>query len=180
MAIVKLEGQEVPIPDELAATDEQLRASLAPFYPEMASGEIKRETRADGQVVISVVKRAGTKGLASGDVEALPPAPVRSGLTGPIINLLEVEPEQMNPSMVVIWGLMQVQDSDNVTANIGKFLAADFGKISIEYLKEVWELSDKAEDNIKEVLNSLKQDWDVWKTFLPQAISNYEDLPVGF
>jgi hypothetical protein len=59
--IVILEGQETPISDEVATTDQTLRDALTPFYPEVATAEIKREEK-DGTTYIHIVKRAGTKG----------------------------------------------------------------------------------------------------------------------
>ncbi|WP_013334882.1 hypothetical protein [Gloeothece verrucosa] len=52
---IDIHGQTINLPDEL--TDEQIRAAFAPYYPEIATAELKR----DGQTV-KVIKRAGTKG----------------------------------------------------------------------------------------------------------------------
>lgn len=56
-----LEGQEIPLADEIAATDETLRNTFVAFYPELGTADIKREEK-DGVVEIRMVKRAGTKG----------------------------------------------------------------------------------------------------------------------
>ena len=55
------EGQDVPLPADIAASDDLIRKALSPFYPDVANAEIKRETK-DGASVITVVKRAGPKG----------------------------------------------------------------------------------------------------------------------
>jgi hypothetical protein len=58
---VKIEGQEIPLPEEIGATDEGVKKALAPFYPDVANALITRVEK-DGEVTITVVKRAGTKG----------------------------------------------------------------------------------------------------------------------
>jgi len=55
------EGQDVPLPADIAARDDLIRKALSPFYPDVANAEIRRETK-DGASVITVVKRAGPKG----------------------------------------------------------------------------------------------------------------------
>lgn len=65
MATIKLEGQEIQLPDAIAQNDEQLKLALTPFYPEMANADIRRETNPKtGQLTVSLVKRAGPKGAA--------------------------------------------------------------------------------------------------------------------
>ncbi len=55
------EGQDVPLPADVAASDDLIRKALSPFYPDVASADIRRETK-HGVSVITVVKRAGPKG----------------------------------------------------------------------------------------------------------------------
>ena len=62
MPILKIDGQELELDEAMAASDELLRQGLAPFYPFMQNALIERKTDKDGQLVIEVVKRAGTKG----------------------------------------------------------------------------------------------------------------------
>ena len=59
---VNLDGQTIQLPAEIAASDDLIRKALAPFYPNVASAEIRRETK-DGVTVISIIKRAGPKGV---------------------------------------------------------------------------------------------------------------------
>ena len=59
---VKIEGQTIPLPEEIAKDDEGVKRALAPYYPEAANAMITRVTK-DDTVEITVVKRAGTKGL---------------------------------------------------------------------------------------------------------------------
>ena len=58
---VLVEGQTIPVPDEIGASDEAVKRALAPFYPEVANALITRVEK-DGVVTINVVKRAGSKG----------------------------------------------------------------------------------------------------------------------
>lgn len=60
-AVVKIEGQEFPLPVSVAASDELLKAALSPHYPSIKNAQISRETRA-GQMIVSIVKRAEHKG----------------------------------------------------------------------------------------------------------------------
>ncbi len=61
-AVVKIEGQEFPLPVSVAASDELLKAALSPHYPSIKNAQISRETRA-GQIIVSIVKRAEHKGI---------------------------------------------------------------------------------------------------------------------
>lgn len=72
--IVKLEGQDIPLTDEVAATDDRVRAALAPFYPDVANAEIQRKQEGE-QTIITIVKRAGPKGTAGQVQSALLDAP---------------------------------------------------------------------------------------------------------
>lgn len=58
---IVIEGQTIPIPEEIGADDEMVRKTLAPFYPDAANAMITR-VKKDGLTTINVVKRAGTKG----------------------------------------------------------------------------------------------------------------------
>lgn len=65
-AVVKIEGQEVPLPVSVAASDELLKTALSPHYPSIKNAQISRETRA-GQMIVSIVKRAEHKGGSRGE-----------------------------------------------------------------------------------------------------------------
>ncbi len=60
-AVVKIEGQQFPLPVSVAADDELLKSALSPPYPSIKNAQISRETRA-GQMIVSIVKRAEHKG----------------------------------------------------------------------------------------------------------------------
>lgn len=59
---VVIEGQTIPVPEEIGTSDEAVKRALTPFYPEAASAMITRVEK-DGVTTISVVKRAGSKGM---------------------------------------------------------------------------------------------------------------------
>ncbi len=61
-AIVKIEGQEFPLPVSVAADDSLLKTALSPHYPSIKNAQISRETRA-GQMIVSIVKKAEHKGI---------------------------------------------------------------------------------------------------------------------
>jgi len=64
-AVVKIEGQEFPLPVSIAAEDDLLKAALSPHYPSIKNANISRETRL-GEMIVSIVKKAEHKGGDSG------------------------------------------------------------------------------------------------------------------
>lgn len=109
MALVKLtgDGQEIPMSDEIAKSDELLKRALAPFYPEVANALIKRET-VEGQLIVSLVKQAGSKGafqlsstVASPEILLLPDsANLVSSITSPTKDEVTFALEGELPSLV--------------------------------------------------------------------------------
>jgi hypothetical protein len=89
--IVKLEGQDIPLTDEIAATDDRVRAALAPFYPDVANAEIQRKQEGE-QTIITIVKRAGPKG-ASDEVR----------------RVLVAAPRYLNPAVALCLELQKVE-----------------------------------------------------------------------
>ena len=60
--IIKIEGQEIDIPEEVGALeDADLKRALTPMFPGSANSKIERAEK-DGTVTITVVKLAGAKG----------------------------------------------------------------------------------------------------------------------
>ncbi len=45
MAIIKIEGQEIPLDAAIAADDNLLKTALSPYYPSIKNAQITRETR---------------------------------------------------------------------------------------------------------------------------------------
>lgn len=70
MFTIKIEGTEIPMEAEMCKTDETLKAALAPFYPAVTNADIKRAGN-----VITITKRAGSKGAVSDVVASLGAAP---------------------------------------------------------------------------------------------------------
>ncbi len=64
-AVVKIEGQEFPLPVSIAAEDDLLKAALSPHYPSIKNAQISREIRL-GEMIVSIVKKAEHKGGDSG------------------------------------------------------------------------------------------------------------------
>ncbi|EDX74159.1 hypothetical protein MC7420_4144 [Coleofasciculus chthonoplastes PCC 7420] len=61
MPKILLEGQEIILTPEQAATDQAITDTLLPFYPDIANATFKR-TENEGETLIEIVKRPGTKG----------------------------------------------------------------------------------------------------------------------
>ena len=96
---VSVEGQTIPVPEEIGASDESVKRALAPFYPEVANALITRTVKAlpdgkDSHTTITVVKRAGSKGT-SNPIEFLLACP---GCKNPAIALYEeISAQDMDP-----------------------------------------------------------------------------------
>jgi hypothetical protein len=63
--LVRIDGGDpFPIDDESAATDDALKATLAPFYPLVANAKIVRPAKVkEGEpTIITITKQAGPKG----------------------------------------------------------------------------------------------------------------------
>lgn len=60
-AVVKIEGQEIPLDVAIAIDDYLLKTALSPHYPSIKNAQITRETRS-GQMIVSIVKKAEHKG----------------------------------------------------------------------------------------------------------------------
>ena len=94
MVTIQIDGQNFPLPDEIAAQDDLLKAALAPFVPWIANAQIDRKEK-DGQALVSIVKRADWKG---------------SGFA--VVDALIASPDAMNPA-VALWMEMQGQLDTN-------------------------------------------------------------------
>ena len=66
--IILVEGQSIPMPEEIAADDGKLKAALAPYFPGVSNSTIKRdaavkdEATGEESITVTVIKQAGTKG----------------------------------------------------------------------------------------------------------------------
>lgn len=99
MPILKIDGQELELDEAMAASDELLRQGLAPFYPFMQNALIERKTDKDGQLVIEVVKRAGTKGAIT-----------------PLSVLIDAK-EEVNQALALAWILKRQEAAGEIEAS---------------------------------------------------------------
>lgn len=86
-AKIRFEGQELSIAEEVASDDAKLRAALVTVYPSISTAEIHR-TREDGTLVVTAVKRAGSKG---GEDSA----------QARVLATLAAAPEHVNPAIAL-------------------------------------------------------------------------------
>jgi len=92
MATVKVEGTSLEMPDEICKTDKGLTDALIQFYPGVANADFKREKNGD-QTVITVTKKAGTKGTFAHVLAALNAAPES---ISPVLMLQETPPAKLS------------------------------------------------------------------------------------
>jgi hypothetical protein len=60
--IASIEGQPIPLPENVALDDGKIKAALAPYFPAAANSKIMRSEPVDDVVTVTVIKQAGTKG----------------------------------------------------------------------------------------------------------------------
>ena len=58
-------GQQFTLEDDIAADDTQVVEILRESYPQLGTPTIRRETAADGTLIVTVIKRPGSKGRTS-------------------------------------------------------------------------------------------------------------------
>lgn len=75
--LIEIEGQKIPVDENIARDDDLLRKLFAPYYPDAANARIDRE---QGEL-IKIIKTAGTKG------------------NGSILETLLTAPEEVNPAV---------------------------------------------------------------------------------
>ena len=63
MAVIKIEGQEFELEAVLAEDDSLLKTVLQPHFSGVENANITREVK-DGQLIVSIVKRAQHKGAS--------------------------------------------------------------------------------------------------------------------
>lgn len=130
MALIKIstDGVEFEIADDVARDDRHLREALAPFYPELANAEINRSEE-DGKLIVTVTKRAGTKGAGASDV----------------LVALHAAPEEINPAVVLQRRLTRIEEQGRL----------DLRKI-LRLQPEIRRAVEEGERQIKEYSASLK------------------------
>lgn len=92
---IKLEGQDIAVPEEIGASDELLTRALAPVFPGVANAQIKRvlDPENDQHTLVEVIKRAGTKG---NDCVALQRLIQCTGGMNPAVKYYMEHPENVN------------------------------------------------------------------------------------
>lgn len=100
-AKIRYEGQEVSLPETIAADDTTLRAALCTVWPSITTAEISR-TREDGTLIVSCAKKAGSKGGCAEVAAQLAAAPERRNSAVPLAEeLLELTRlQQLSPQML--------------------------------------------------------------------------------
>ncbi len=102
MIQVNIDGQNFPLPDEVGSQDELLRAALAPFVPWIANAQIQRREEG-GNTVVTVIKRADTKGAASAVFTALVAAPQEMNPAVELWLKLQEEVKLDDPGAMLEW-----------------------------------------------------------------------------
>lgn len=103
MITITIDGQQFPLPEEIAAQDDLLKAALAPFVPWIVNAQIER-TEKDGAMVVNVVKRADWKGYTLSKAEGYTLSEAEGN--SPIIAALIASPDETNPA-VALWQQLQ-------------------------------------------------------------------------
>jgi hypothetical protein len=94
--VVTIEGQKIPLPDEIGSDDVKVRQALAPYFPDAATALITRTEKA-GEVVINVIKKAGTKGLLAG-LQALQDGPGGKNPAVALYKAIKSRQEPLSPA----------------------------------------------------------------------------------
>jgi len=123
-ALIKLEGQIIPVEDAIAADDELIKKALLPFYPEVGNALISR-TQEDGNTVISVLKRAGTKGVS--------PFEVLVGAS-----------ESVNPAIALAWEIKRLEAKGELEDPI----------VLLRYSKQIDQAIEQGENEASDVARS--------------------------
>jgi hypothetical protein len=128
MVIVKIDGAETEVEDDIAATDESLKNALAEYYSGVMNATIKR-TEQNGQKYIEIVKRAGPLGAVVAKFKCKPLTPQQA-----VIKALEKAPERINPAILhareiqlkvatnslVLTDLLQSEDARDKAIEVGE------------------------------------------------------------
>ncbi len=98
--VVVIDNQEVPIDAETASSDHEIRQALKWCYPEISNATINRRTEGEREI-ITVIKRAGTKGSVERGVtraEEYAMTVARRTLDA-VACALSALPEELNPAV---------------------------------------------------------------------------------
>ena len=117
--VVVIDNQEIPLDAETAASDHEIRQALKWCYPEISNATINRRTEGEREI-ITVIKRAGTKGSAAtcavveecGENVA---ATVARRTHGAVVAALVAAPEEINPAVSLACELQTRMASGELT-----------------------------------------------------------------
>lgn len=103
--VVVIDNQEIPLDPETAASDHEIRQALKWCYPEIANATINRRTEGEREI-ITVIKRAGTKGSGAVAVEVSEEfredaTAIARRTLGAVVAALVAAPEQISPAVLL-------------------------------------------------------------------------------
>jgi hypothetical protein len=108
-ATVQIDGQKINVPMGIALDDEQLVRTLVVFFPDAANAQIEREQQADGNLIVKVTKRAGSKGSPG---EMFPDQLIaQANLLEPVFEYLARCEEQINPAIKMAARIREAENS---------------------------------------------------------------------
>jgi hypothetical protein len=108
-ATVQIDGQKINLPMGIALDDEQLVRTLVVFFPDAANAQIEREHQADGNLIVKVTKRAGSKGSPG---EMFPDQLIaQANLLAPVFEFLAECEEQINPAILMNERILEAENS---------------------------------------------------------------------
>ncbi len=118
MAQIKIEGQTITLDDEIAESDDTLRAALQVNWPDAKTATFTRVDKrsSGGQLTVTVAKKAGTKGsvidalLAAS--EAINPAIVMSDRIRELAEAGQLDPEAIRAMIPQIAAAAETGQSD--------------------------------------------------------------------
>ncbi|MGI8655431.1 MAG: hypothetical protein ACR2LC_09455 [Pyrinomonadaceae bacterium] len=129
MFTIKIEGTEIPMEDDMCKDDETLKAALAPFYPAVTNADIKRA----GQV-ITITKRAGSKGAVID-----------------VVAFLEAAPEEINPALSLARRVRQLSEAPDFSLQEAMLMQGEIdqavqqGGIAVAQVEGALRVLDQAE-----------------------------------
>lgn len=111
---IKIEGQEINMPEEIAGNDDVLKSALSPYFPGAANAKYMRSKEKDGVITVTVVKQAGTKGATPSSINivlkkseekskalSFLDANLPVSVEDQVLRMLIDAPEGLNPLMVL-------------------------------------------------------------------------------
>ena len=116
--VVVIDNQEIPLDAETAASDHEIRQALRWCYPEIANATINRRTEGEREI-ITVIKRAGTKG--SGEVgrpaqdDAGGAIAISRRTLDAITRTFAALPEEVNPAVLLASELQNRMAANELT-----------------------------------------------------------------